>query len=367
MLILKIAGIILLELFLLIAIVLVIALLFLELAPTVGNVPDREKQKEYAAKTNLFFDGKFHNEVEFSNLTGHSTERSDRITPPETLPAHKIKSIERADKGELKITWLGHSSSLVQMGDQNILIDPIMSDRASPVSFAGSKRFAEKPLDIETIPKIDVLFVSHDHYDHLDYKTIQAIDNKVKNYVVPLGVEVILTGWGIDESKLHPLGWWESIEINGVVYTLTPGRHFTGRNPFKNNAAWWGGLYMNDGAHSVYFTGDTGYYDLFGRVYERLGAPDVMLGECGQYSENWANTHMFPEQTVQAAKDAHAKWLIPVHWGAFALSTHAWDDPPTKAVKSADGMGMNIATPKIGQTVKYEGIEKFTERWWEKE
>ena len=363
--ILKKCGKVLLIVVIIIVLILIIGLLLLEFYPSVGDTPNKEKQKEYEEKTNLYYEKQFHNELDFEVITGEASPTSDRTVPENKLPAEKLESIERAKSGEMKITWLGHSSSLLQMGDNNILIDPVMSDRASPVVFAGPERFAEYALDTDSVPEIDVLFISHDHYDHLDYDTIKAIDRKVSNYVVPLGVDVILKGWGIDESKLHPLYWWESIELDGVSYTVTPAEHYTGRNPLKTNATLWGGLYIKDGTHSFYYTGDTGYYDLFEQVYDKLGAPDLMLADSGQYDKGWATTHMFPEEAVRAAKDVHAKWLIPVHWGAYSLSNHAWDDPPQRAVKEAGDQNVNLATPRIGQIVNYDDIASFTEHWWE--
>ena len=191
--ILKICGKVLLIIVIIIAVILVIGLLFLEFYPSVGDTPDKEKQKEYGAKTDLYYEKQFHNELDFEVMTGESSPKSDRNVPENKLPAETPESIERAKSGEMKITWLGHSSSLLQMNDKNILIDPIMSDRASPVGFAGPARFAEYAFDTNTVPEIDVLFISHDHYDHLDYNTIKAIDSKVSNYIVPLGIDFILT------------------------------------------------------------------------------------------------------------------------------------------------------------------------------
>ncbi len=363
--ILKISGKVLLIIVIVIILILIIGLLFLEFYPTIGDTPDKKKQKVYGAKTDLYYEKQFHNELDFEVMTDEASPKSDRTVPENKLPAETPDTAERAREGEMKITWLGHSSSLLQMGDKNILIDPVMSDRTSPVGFAGPARFAEYALDTDGVPEIDVLFISHDHYDHLDYDTIKAIDSKVSNYIVPLGIDVILKGWGIDESKLHPLYWWENIELDGISYTVTPAEHYTGRNPLKNNATLWGGLYIKDGYHSFYYTGDTGYYDLFEQVYDKLGAPDLMLADSGQYDKGWATTHMFPEETVRAAKDAHAKWLIPVHWGAYSLSNHAWDEPPQRAVNAADEQGVNLATPRIGQTVSYDDIASFNEHWWE--
>lgn len=362
---LKICGRVLLILAIVIVVILIIGLLFLNFYPTIGDTPDKEKQKEYAELTELYYDKQFHNEKDFEVMTGTPSEESERSEPESRIPVQKIDSIERAGADEMKVTWLGHSSSLVQMGDKNIFIDPVLSERTSPVGFAGPKRFSDIALEIENVPDVDVLFISHDHYDHLDYTTIKAIDSKVSHYVTPLGIDVILKGWGVDESKLHPLGWWDSIEIDDVTYTVVPSQHYTGRNPMKQNATEWGGLYIKTDKHSLYYTGDSGYYEVFSQVYERFGETELMLADSGQYDVGWATTHMFPEQAVQAAQEAHAEWLIPVHWGAFKLSNHAWDEPPTLAVRVAEEQGVALATPRIGQTVDYTNIEEYNEHWWE--
>ena len=362
---LKIVGKVTLIIVIIIVVILIAALLFLHFYPGVGKTPDKDMQKEFAAKTDKFYDGEFHNENDFKVDTGERDPHSDRNIPKETLPAEKLENVERAQSGELKIAWLGHSSSLIQMGDKNILIDPVLTEYASPVSFIGAKRFSEIALEPENVPETDILFISHDHYDHLDYQTIKEIDGKVKHYIMPLGIDSYFLGWGIDADKIHTLDWWESIELDGITYTLTPAQHYTGRNPLKQNITLWGGLYMKDSSHSVYYTGDTGYYDVFERVYEQLGEADLMLVEDGQYDNGWSECHMMPEQSVQAIKDVHAKWAIPVHWGTFSICNHAWDDPVIRITSEAKKQNVNIATPRMGQLVDYNNIADYQERWWE--
>ncbi len=362
---LKILRRILLIFFIAILVILIIAFLFLKFYPSVGKTPDKEMQKSFAEKTDKFYDGEFHNENGFKLMSGNIGKKSSRRTPDDTIPVMELKDIQRADVNDMNVTWLGHSSSFIQMGDKNILIDPVLTKRTSPVGFAGPKRFSDIALKPENVPDIDVLFISHDHYDHLDYDTIKAIDSKVSAYIVPLGVDSYLRGWGIDESKLHSLYWWEDIELDGLTCTLTPSQHFSGRNPLKSNITLWGGLYINNGKHSLYFTGDGGYYDVFTKVREKLGAPELMLVEDGQYDTGWPDSHMTPESSAQAVKDAWAKWAIPVHWGAFVLANHSWDDPIIRITREAERLGVNLATPRIGETVSFDSIDSFTEKWWE--
>lgn len=362
---LKKVGMVLMIIAILLLILVTAFLLILKFYPPIGNLPDKEKRKEYAEKTDLYYDNKFHNENAFSIITGSRSEENERTVPESRIPVQKIESIDRADADKMKITWLGHSSVLVQMGEKNILLDPVLNEYCAPVSFAGYSRFSDLALAPEDVPDIDVLFISHDHYDHLDYNTIKAVDSKVSHYVVPLGVDVILKGWGVDDSKLHPLSWWESIDISGVNYTVVPSQHSSFRNPLHKFESLWGGIYIKNDFHSLYYTGDCGYSDGFKRIYERFGETELMLSDSAQYNDAWAQTHMTPEQAVQAAKAAHAKWLMPIHWGAFKLSSHPWDDPPKRAVAAAEEQDVSLATPRIGQTMDCDDISSFNEHWWE--
>lgn len=363
--ILKRCGIVLAVLAVVLLLLVLIVLAFLWFYPSVGRTPDKAALASYAEKTELFYDGIFHNENDYTVMTGASQGKSDRQYPDAVIPVIESTAIKRGESGSLSVTWCGHSSILVQLGDRNIFLDPVLEERASPVGFAGPKRFSAVPISAENVPELDVVFISHDHYDHLDYQTIAAIDGRVGAYVVPLGIDAILSGWGVDESKIYSLAWWESVELDGVTYTLIPAQHNSGRNPLKSNVTLWGGIHMDDGSHSVYYTGDTGYYDIFSRVYDAFGAVDLMLADCGQYDPAWATTHMTPAQSVQAAKDAQAKWYIPIHWGAFVLSNHAWDEPPILAVEAAEKLEVNIATSKIGERVDFSQMDQYSEHWWE--
>lgn len=338
---------------------------FLFLYPAVGKTPGKAEQDEYTKRSAHFTDGKFRNTNEVATMIGDAYPSSDRRNPKTLLRAETPAFLTDPQPGDLSFTWLGHSSFLLQMGEQTILADPVFSSRSSPVQFAGPKRFSELPLTADELPKIDVLFISHDHYDHLDYNLIREIKDKVGAIIVPLGVDAILKGWGVDAERITALDWWDSVEIGGITCTLTPSQHFTGRNPLKGNSTLWGGLYLNDGVRRVYYTGDGGYHDVFGTIRERLGAPELMLAECGQYDTAWAKIHMFPEETVQAGIDAGAEWLIPVHWGSFSICHHAWDDPIRRVTAAAENRGLPLATPQIGQTVEYSNIASYTERWWE--
>ncbi len=362
---LRLIGKILLALIIIIAFVIIIGLLFLWFYPSVGKLPDERENRLFAEKTDLFYDGRFHNENEISLMTGDRYPSSPRKKPKTMIRAESPELLSDVSEDTMTCTWIGHSSFLLQMGDKNILVDPVLGEVSSPVSFAGPQRFSEVPVTAGRMPEIDALLLSHDHYDHLDYGTVMDIRSKVKMFIVPLGVDSILRGWGVEADRICALEWWESTEIDGTVITLTPSQHFTGRNPLKQNSTLWGGYYMDNGRYKVYYTGDGGYCDAFVRIREKLGAPDLMVAECGQYDPAWAGVHMFPEEVVQAAADTCAEWMIPVHWGTFCICNHAWDDSIIRVTEKSAEMAVNIATPRIGQTVNYESINSFNEKWWE--
>ena len=350
----------------LVLLVIVAAVCFLAFSPSVGVTPDKAAQDDYRKKTDLFYDGQFHNDklAPTPLFTGEIQEPSPRRVPEQTLPAVKITSFPRAEPGKLTATWLGHASVLLQFGASNIFLDPMLSDRASPLQFAGPKRFSELPLAIEDVPEIDVAFISHDHYDHLDLRTIKGIDAKVRAYVVPLGVDVILRAWGVDGKKIHALFWYESVELAGVTFTLTPAQHRTGRHPRKPNRTLWSGVHMTDGAHGVYYTGDTGYCGVFKEIRDRFGEVDLAILQNGQYDRGWAKIHMFPDESAQAIQELGAKVTLPVHWASFCICNHAWDEPIIELSEAAERAGFALATPRIGETVDYDEIEKYREKWW---
>ena len=209
--------------------------LFLLFWPSLGKNPSSEQQEEYGERTEAFYDGVFHTPEKFQLIvdTDNKTDEKAELTPEGIIPVNKITELPEADIRDFTVTWFGHSTSLLQIHGMTVFIDPVLSEYSSPVGFTGARRMAEVPMTAENVPEIDILLISHDHYDHLDYQTIKEIDAKVKNYCVPLGVENHLIRWGVDPEKIHTMAWWEETEIDGLTISSTPGQHYSGRLPWK--------------------------------------------------------------------------------------------------------------------------------------
>ena len=267
------------------------------------------------------------------------------------------------DDHSAKFVWYSHSVLLMRVDGLTILIDPMLGDDASPIAPKKTRRFSENSINvIDDLPDIDLMLISHDHYDHLDLKSIVKLKDKVKNYYVALGVKRHLKYWGIAESTIEEFDWWDKKHFNGIAITFTPTRHFSGRGLSSMGKCLWGGWALKTASENIWFSGDGGYANHFKDVGERLGPFDIAFMECGQYCPDWKDIHMFPDESVQAALEANVGVAIPVHWGAFNLSYHhAWFEPVEDFVKFAHEQNLNFKTPAIGQVFD---IDTTTSEWW---
>ncbi|KIR03620.1 Zn-dependent hydrolase [Lachnospiraceae bacterium TWA4] len=333
-----------------------------------GSTPSKELQEEYAKRTEYFYDGIFHQMEEFSVLTDYEGEESvasKNQYPTDQIPVDKISEFPSVKEGEWNVTWFGHSTVMLQIDDKKIFIDPMLSEYSSPIQAFYGKRMAELPMDAEDIPEVDVVVFSHDHYDHLDYNTIKKIDSKVKEYIVPLGVDQHLIRWGVDENKIHTVAWWDEIEVSGITFTSTPAQHYSGRLPWRNNTTLFGGYVMQKDGQQIYYTGDTGYAEFFKDINERFGKMDLVIMENGQYDKMWADCHMMPEEGVEAAKILQADVVLPVHWAGFVLSNHSWKEPIERYTNEAEKEQISVITPQIGESVGKNDIAEHMNKWWE--
>ncbi len=282
--------------------------------------------------------------------------------PLEVLPVTRQTLLNPPD--EMRIIWFGHSTFLMQVQEMNLLLDPMLTMTPAPHPMLGSDRYSQKiPINIEDLPAIDAVLLSHDHYDHLDYTSIIKLDPKVGHYFVPLGVGLHLQHWGISPERITELDWWQTANLGESVFTLTPARHFSGRKFENRDTTLWGGWVVESQEQRVLFTGDSGYGPHFKEIGRRFGGLDLALVETSQYNKRWPNIHMMPEQGVQAAIDAKAKVMMPIHWGAFTLSLHAWNEPPERAVAEAKRRGQAIVVPKIGEILQLSQT-KQPSGWW---
>lgn len=264
-----------------------------------------------------------------------------------------------------KLTWFGHSAAMLQLDGKNLLLDPMFGNAPSPFPFIGGKRFNSKlPFEIEKLPVIDAVLISHDHYDHLDYGSIVKLKDKVKRFIVPLGVAPHLVMWGVNPANIEEHDWWDEFDYEGLRLACTPARHFSGRSLTDRDATLWCSWVIHGREAKVFFSGDSGYGPHFKEIGDKYGPFDLTLMECGQYDERWAAIHMMPEETVQAHLDVRGAVMIPIHWGAFTLALHSWTDPVERAVKAAKERNARISTPKIGETVLIQAASYPSSVWW---
>lgn len=260
-------------------------------------------------------------------VIGHALQRKENIPPP-------VRSVDPSllaqPPSQFRIVWLGHSSLLIQTPALTILVDPVFCDRASPFPFAGPKRLAALPITIDDLPRIDIILLSHNHYDHCDKSALRVLFKQYDPVVlVPLGVKNLVEGWGANRAV--ELDWWQYVDVEGMRFHATPARHFSGRSLWDRNQSLWLSWYLeglNDDTR-IYFGGDTAYATHFSEIREECGAPQVALLPVGAYMPRWfmESVHTDPAQAVQGFLDLQAEHLIPIHWGVFDLADETISEP----------------------------------------
>jgi len=289
--------------------------------------------------------------------------KQERKKPAQPLPSVKANLLE-LKKEENVWVWMGHSSYFMQIDGKTILVDPVLSGAASPLSFTTKSFPGSDIYTTDDIPAIDFLFISHDHWDHLDYDTIKKLQPKIKTIITGLGTGEHLERWGFKKDMIVEKDWNDNIILdNGFSVTITPARHFSGRS-FKRNGALWVSFVLQTPAHKIYLGGDSGYDDHFKTIGKQHGPFDLAILECGQYDKAWKYIHMMPEETVLAAQELKAKKLLAVHWGKFSLSNHAWDDPIKRVYQAAQENHMLLLTPMIGEKVNIDNDTQVFSEWW---
>ncbi len=348
-------------------------LLYFQFAPRIGSDPSGERLARIQASPN-YLDGKFQNRIETNmdmpvgTLLGVMWEfikGSEGREPKDTIPVVEFDAAAWAAVPDtsMAVCWFGHSSLLIKVDGITFLTDPVFGERASTFSFAGPKRFNyAQHMRVDLLPQVDVVLLSHDHYDHLDHETILQL--KDKRFIVPLGVGAHLEHWGVPAGSITEKDLWENIEVGSVKLTLAPSRHFSGRGMTNRFSTLWGSWVLEGRTKKIYFGADSGYSPSFKEVGERYGPFDLALLECGAYNERWADIHMMPEQTAQAAVDVKAKVLMPIHWGKFSLAMHPWKEPVERVALAAKELGIPLLTPRIGRIVNGPDMT-LSEAWWD--
>jgi L-ascorbate metabolism protein UlaG (beta-lactamase superfamily) len=320
-------------------------------------------------------DGKFHNAQPTSMLTGSYSEMArrqffgrERREPTGPIPVvMRVKSDYSVPPASgLRATWIGWASVLVEIDGRIVLTDPVWSERCSPSTLVGPRRFHPPPIALDELPHVDLVVISHDHYDHLDMPTVQALSARGTHFAVPLGIGAHLERWAVPASRIHELDWNETLRLDDLTVTATPARHYSGRNPMYGDGTLWASWVVKGPRHKVFFSGDSGYSAAFAIIGAQHGPFDLTLIKIGASDPTWSEIHMSPEEAVQAHRDLRGAVLLPVHWATFNLAFHAWRDPADRVLAAASKNGVHIVVPKPGEFIEPSAAAARPEAWWDK-
>jgi L-ascorbate metabolism protein UlaG (beta-lactamase superfamily) len=323
-----------------------------------GRVPSGARLARIDRSPN-YRDGKFQNPVPvratfsasatWQMVRDYRNDQQRVPSAPLVFEPRRRADFDSPPRSGLRVTWLGHSSVLVEIDGAAVLMDPVFSERLSPVPFAGPTRFFPSPVAVEALPPLRAVVISHDHYDHLDRETVLALVQKTERFVTPLGVGSHLEYWGVPPEKIVELDWWEEFRTtDGLRLVACPARHFSGRG-FLGDRTQWASIALVGPRHRVFYSGDTGPMPQFAEVGERLGPFDVAFIKIGSYGRGWPDIHVDPEQAVELNRQVRGKLLFPVHWGTVNLSYHSWTEPAERVIEAARAAGVALAIPRPGE------------------
>jgi L-ascorbate metabolism protein UlaG (beta-lactamase superfamily) len=290
---------------------------------------------------------------------------SDHINPAQPPEVAKLtaRDFSNPPASGLRVTWFGHSSMLIELDGKRVLTDPMWSERASPLTWLGPKRWYPPSIALEDLPKLDAVLISHDHYDHLDYGSIVRLNALGAKFVVPLGVGAHLEYWGVPLLRIIELDWWERTQLGGLTIVSTPARHASGRFLFDNDSKLWAGYALLGERHRAYYSGDTGLFPAMRQIGEQLGPFDVTMIETGQYHRAWPDWHIGPEQAVRAHQLVRGNVMLPVHWALLGLAFHGWTEPGERSIAAAHDSQTALVTPRPGQPFE-PSVQPRAQRWW---
>ncbi|HWR05690.1 MBL fold metallo-hydrolase [Sporomusa sp.] len=342
--------------------------------PKFGTLPEGARLERIKSSPH-YADGQFQNLVPIPPRVEGSSSVSlwleylfipkERLAPTEPIPSVKT-DLMALDRDKDIVVWLGHSSYYMQLGGKRILIDPVFSSYAAPVSFVNKAFAGTNPYTAEDMPEIDYLLITHDHWDHLDYPTISALKPKIKQVICGLGVGAYFEQWGFAADLIHEADWFTAVELeNDFTVHVLPARHFSGRMLTRNKTLWTS-LALVTPERRIFFSGDSGYGPHFKQIGESLNGFDLVVLDNGQYDKNWPHVHMTPEEAVQAAEDLKAQALLPAHVGKFAIANHPWDEPFQRITAASQNKNYRLFTPMIGEPVELANEQQVFSPWWER-
>lgn len=347
--------------------VILILLYSTEWLVSLGGRPEGARL-DRARRSSQYADGRFRNRQEAPLTTASNREMFRRQFFGEEIrePLRPIPIVrpQLEAPAAMRATWLGWATVLVEIDGQRVLTDPVWSDRCSPSTLVGPKRFHEPPIPLDKLPHIDAVVISHDHYDHLDMPVIRALASRGTRFAVPLGVGAHLERWGVKPEQISDLDWNESVDVGGLRITATPSRHYSGRNPWRANQTLWASWVVKGPAHRFWFSGDSGWTDDFAKIGAEHGPFDLTIVKIGAYDETWESIHMDPEDSVRAHVALRGKVMLPVHWGTFNLGFHAWREPPDRVLKAGREAGISLVLPRPGEPVDLTKTVPPVEPWW---
>ncbi|MEY9964024.1 L-ascorbate metabolism protein UlaG (beta-lactamase superfamily) [Streptacidiphilus sp. MAP12-16] len=355
-----------------------------EMPAAFGGDPKAGERGQRMRDSPRYRDGVFHNVSEPESGAPRGPEGGARTILKEMLFGKQLRhpsrpipvvrdAIPEAADAALSVTWFGHSTALVEIEGRRVLLDPVWSERCSPTQSVGPRRMHEPPVALDALPRIDAVVISHDHYDHLDMRSIRELARTQEaRFVVPLGVGAHLERWGVERDRIDELDWEEETRIAGLRLVSTSAQHFSGRG-LANNGTLWSSWAIIGAEHRVFYSGDSGYFDGFAETGRRHGPFDLSLIQIGAYSDHWRSVHMTPEEGVSTHLDVtglngrdpegHAGLMVPVHWGTFVLGLHDWSEPVERLCTDADERGVRVAVPRPGERVEVARPPKL-DHWW---
>ncbi|WP_373819724.1 MBL fold metallo-hydrolase [Glaesserella sp.] len=330
------------------------------------NYPLYPESDHYSVQQQAFFNKVPDGEIDSAKLRRALWEMivdAEKFAPPSELPSVKPDfSAFLAPSEKIKLIWFGHSTFLARIGSKTVFVDPVFAEYASPIPIM-MKRFQAPPSTLDELPPVDLIIYSHNHYDHLDEDVVRYFALQKTRFIVPLGMGVLLQKWGVSADRIQELDWWQSLNLGDFELFAVPARHNTARGLFDRNKTLWAGYVFKTSTEQIYYSGDTSWGDgsQFEEIAERFGGFDLALIENGQYNLTWIDNHLMPKQTADVAKRVNTKRFMPVHWGAYPLALHPWNEPVLQSVPLVEQYGIKVVSPLLGQVFDKESNTRY---WW---